>query len=646
MIVKMNRIDVYMMGPDREELIRGLMERGTVQIDRPESRSGYDEISGMVAAGPDELYGLEQTASRLSMAVSALIPYQKKAGLFPKKREVTFSELADGSSIAEAEIIAEAAETETRRIADCKAEISRIQAARMSLEPWISLDIPLELTGTGTGSLFYFAVPAGAATEEMPAEIAGACPASVCSTVNRDSDFAYLAVFAHRDETENLLEQMKLYSGTRIVFGGMTGLAAERIVSLEAEENEFRGEIENAKERLTGLAEQLDVLKLGCDCAAMRMEAARTGTKLVETDKTAAFTGWIAEPERESVAEFLDSMECYYEFSEPEEGEEPPVLLKNGPFTRQFESITAMYSPPAPSGIDPNFMVAPFFCIFFGMMLSDAGYGLILLAGGLLAPRLIQMGKGGKQFMNMVALCGVSTVIWGAIYGGWFGNMISVVAETWFGKTVTIPALIDPLTEPVTILIMSFAFGAIHLFCGMGVKFYLLCKRGHVWSAIFDIGSWYLVLVGLPAMLLGGVAGKIGMYAAIVGGATLILTQGRAEKNIIKRLLKGLLSLYDITGYMSDVLSYSRILALGMATGVIAQVVNTIGTLFGSGFLSAIIFVGVFIFGHLLNLAINALGAYVHSSRLQYVEFFGKFYESGGKPFSPLKAKTKYTFLT
>jgi len=194
----------------------------------------------------------------------------------------------------------------------------------------------------------------------------------------------------------------------------------------------------------------------------------------------------------------------------------------------------------------------------------------------------------------------------------------------------------------MTIMIMSFVLGIIHLFVGMGLKAYLLVKRGHPWEALFDVGFWYMVIVGLVMLLLGGIVGSIGMWLAILGAVGLILTQGRSAKNPVMKLVNGVMSLYDITGYFSDVLSYSRILALGLATGVIATVVNTMGSLMGGGILSAIVLIVVFIFGHALNMAINALGAYVHTSRLQYVEFFGKFYESGGKPFLPLCANTKY----
>jgi len=247
----------------------------------------------------------------------------------------------------------------------------------------------------------------------------------------------------------------------------------------------------------------------------------------------------------------------------------------------------------------------------------------VICSIGLIATVLLQSGK--------------SAGLSGAITGG---------AETFLGKTVTIPQLIDPLNEPMTILIMSCAFGVVHLFVGMGIKAYIMIKRGNLLGAIFDIGFWYILLIGLPLLLAPAPFNTVGKVMAIAGAVGLVLTQGRHKPTIIGKITGGVMSLYDITSYFSDVLSYSRILALGLATGVIASVVNVLATMAGGGIIGVIAFVVIFVFGHLLNLGINALGSYVHSARLQYVEFFGKYYEGGGTKFDPLKIKTKYVKVT
>ena len=276
------------------------------------------------------------------------------------------------------------------------------------------------------------------------------------------------------------------------------------------------------------------------------------------------------------------------------------------------------------------------------MMLSDAGYGLVLLIGGLCGAKFLDVGDGAKRLMRMIGICGVSTMFWGALYGSWFGDAIPTVAETFFGKSVEIPQLIDPLNQPMTVLILSCALGVVHLFVGMGIKAYIMIKRGDKWGALFDVGFWYMVLIGLPLLIAPAPWKTVGMVMAIAGGAGLGLTQGRHKPKLVGKITSGVMSLYDITGYFSDVLSYSRILALGLATGVVASVVNIMGSMTGGSIVGAILFIVIFVAGHLLNLGINALGSYVHSARLQYVEFFGKYYEGGGKKFDPLKIKTKY----
>ena len=250
-----------------------------------------------------------------------------------------------------------------------------------------------------------------------------------------------------------------------------------------------------------------------------------------------------------------------------------------------------------------------------------------------------------KNALQIGVSCGISTIFWGAMFGGYFGNLVTQVAESWFGMTVTVPSVFDPLNDPMSVMILSFILGGIHLFVGMGIKIYMLAREGHLMDGLMDVGLWYLVLIGLPLMLLPAFF-NVGMVLAIVGAVGLVLTQGRHEKNILMKPIKGVMSLYDITSYLSDVLSYSRILALGLAGGVIANVFNLLGTMPGFNLIGIIVFVLIFVIGTAFNVAISGLGAYVHTARLQYVEFFGKFYEAGGRPFKPFQPNTKYTLIS
>jgi V/A-type H+/Na+-transporting ATPase subunit I len=315
---------------------------------------------------------------------------------------------------------------------------------------------------------------------------------------------------------------------------------------------------------------------------------------------------------------------------DPAEEEEHPVLLSNPSFVQPVEFITEQYSLPNSKGVDPNLIMTPFFIAFFGMMVSDAAYGLILTAVSAFVLLKMKPEGGLKKIMGIMFWGGISTFLWGAAFGGWIGGLIP--AKAW---------LFDPMKEPFKMMGLSLGLGVLHLYCGIGLQAYRNIRDGNILDAILDQGIWYTLLTGLMMLLLPATA-VIGKYLAITGAIGMVLFAGRSKKNIIMRLLSGVLSLYGVTGFLGDVLSYLRLFALGLATGVIGAVVNSMALMVGGSVIGYIFMTLFLILGHTFNLGINTLGAYVHSSRLQYVEFFGKFYEGEGKPFIPFRMRTKY----
>ena len=293
------------------------------------------------------------------------------------------------------------------------------------------------------------------------------------------------------------------------------------------------------------------------------------------------------------------------------------------------------------------------------MMLSDAAYGLLMVIGCSIALKKFQnMEQSMRKMLRMFLFCGISTTMWGVLFGSYFGDCIPVIAETFFHREITIPALwFEPLSDPMRLLIFSFGVGVLHLFTGLGVQFYQLAKQKKYADALYDVVFWYLLVGGLIVVLLsteifqniaelpfqvpGAVATAAGVLAGI-GAVGIVFTAGRESRNPVKRFLKGLYGLYNVSGYLSDILSYSRLLALGLATGVISTVFNQLGAMLGGGVVGAIFFTVVFLIGHSMNMAINVLGAYVHTNRLQFVEFFGKFYEGGGRPYTPFATHTRH----
>ncbi|MEF9922469.1 MAG: V-type ATPase 116kDa subunit family protein, partial [Anaerovoracaceae bacterium] len=359
--------------------------------------------------------------------------------------------------------------------------------------------------------------------------------------------------------------------------------------------------------------------------------------------------GWVPVGCEEAIDQIMEQNQCCFAYRDPEEGEEVPVLTVNSSFVQPFEAITNMYSLPAYTGVDPTKYFAIFYAMFFGIMLSDAGYGIVMAIACFIILKKFQLEGMTYRMIKMFFFCGISTIFWGAMFGGWFGDFFQVAARVLFHKEIVInPIWFNPIEDPVPLLIFSLILGVIHIFLGMAIKAKMLISEGKWKDAVFDIFSWYLVILGIAMWLGGGFISQIlvkpGMYMAIVGAAVLLLTGGREKKGFGK-IIGGFGAIYNITSYISDILSYARLLALGLATGVIAQVVNLMGSLAGDGIFGIIVLLFAFIVGHTFNLAINTLGAFVHSSRLQYIEFFGKFYEDGGEEFAPFEKNTKYVRL-
>lgn len=650
MIEKMERIFLCGLAQDRERIISGLMKSGCVQLSDPAAMSGYEEIRDQVELGSADVYEKEQLLSRLNQCIQTLKPYGAKKSIFQKRPEVSFGEIAGEDTQGALEICQKVEELQ-KEMSAAKSRISQEEFLQASLAPWRELDLPLEETSTESSEILLAAVPVMVTPEELERRQQEQELGAYLSVVSEDKDQRYAAAIVHRDKAAGYQELLRQSGATLITFDGLSGTAGENIAASRDRAKQEDERIEELEKELAAYGERLSEVQLAWDSTQLSIDCRKAEQSLLRTQETFLTEGWVPQRQKAKVEKSLSGYTCFYEFREATEEDDPPVLLKNNKFVEPFEAITEMYALPAPHSLDPNPFMAPFFFVFFGMMLSDAGYGLVLAIAGLLGAKYLDMGVNGKKLLKMLGYCGISTVFWGAIYGSWFGDAIPKVTEVFFGNRVQVPMVLDPLTNPMPVLIMAFIVGYIHILVGMGLKAYLMIRRGHALDAFFDVGLWYFVLVGLVIfaggqMVIGSVLmAQIGQWMAIIGAVGLVLTQGRDKKNPFMKLANGVLSLYDITGYFSDLLSYSRIMALGLATGVIGQVVNTMGTLPGRNIIGAVLFVVIFLFGHLLNLAINALGSYVHTSRLQYVEFFGKFFEGGGQAFRPLRPATKYVYV-
>ena len=373
-----------------------------------------------------------------------------------------------------------------------------------------------------------------------------------------------------------------------------------------------------------------------------------------QTKNVLVLEGWILEKDIDSLKKKL--LNKYQEievfFSDPKEDENIPVALSNNKIIKPFEVITELYGIPQYNEFDPTPLLMPFFFIFFGMCLSDAGYGLMMAGLFYFAAKKLKAEGMVKKLFNLLILGGLSSFVMGVLMGSWLGNTLDFLPHNiMFIKNILLDkiALINPINNPMPILVVSLILGLIQIYTGMITKFIANIKNNKLTDGLMDQGSWLLLITGF---LMFGIVDIFSPPKLIVslpkymiwgGVISIIITQGRANKNIIKRIGSGILALYGITGYLSDVLSYSRLFALGLATGIIAVVINTLVLLVKDipyiGFIFVIL---IYIGGHLFNIIISTLSAFIHSARLQYVEFFTKFYQGGGTAFNPFSIETRY----
>ena len=652
-IIKMQRVAVIGLDTEKEKLMNQLMDFGAVELTDQSGKLSEEIWADNTSVDEDreKVSAIEAKLNRAEQSLEVIEKYGDiKHPLFKTRRSVKKSQM--GRMLADENANEKNVDYIlglNEKIHSLNEKLNKLNQDAASLNPWVNYDPPLEITGTGTTALFTGVLPAGADTEGLSAHLEEEIGTVLFKVVGSDEDMFYTAVLTPEERQDDVLAELKQSGFSQVTFKGMTGTVSENLKRIEGEKDVLEKEIKETADEIAATAGMKNGIEEYSDILSIDLDKEKIRAKLLKTRKTFFIEGWVPERCIPEASAILDENGCYYTFRDPLDDEEVPVLMENTKMVVPFEAVTEMYSLPAYYGFDPTRIFALFYAVFFGMMLSDAGYGILMAVGCFVALKKFDLEGMTYKMVKMFFYCGISTTIWGALFGGWFGDIVPVFTRTFLGKEVAVsPLWFNPLDDPMKLLILSLALGVVHIFIGMGIKAYMQIKEGKWLDAICDEGFWYVTIIGLIAWLGGGTISDslttVGMYMSIIGGAGLLLTGGRHNKGFGK-ITGGLSNIYNITSYMSDILSYARLLALGLATGVIAQVVNTMGTLFGGGIGGLIALTIIFLFGHTLNLAINALGAFIHASRLQYVEFFGKFYEDGGEPFDPFRRKTKYIKL-
>ncbi len=671
-IVPMKHIEIIALQRDAKKVVELLQREGVVDLSEPETEAEGETDSGselMIIPTSSTLTQLDRNLEMIRSAIASVEEYSHTktsilAGLSGRK-ELTLDQFSEHADRVEQSMkIAYDIDSAIRIIENETPAIMHVTHQLNHLLPWKNLDIPMMYEGTqrvacrigsiqgafGETSLHETLSKAFAETHPAPSDSdVPELPKYETDFVSVSKELTCLCVFCHRNDLEVMDETLRKI-GFIIPSDPTRHPPANRIERLKKRIQDAQDAVANAREKIAAYKPDLPGLYFLSDYLLMRKDKYEALGRLLFSRKAVILKGFV--PCRDAdrlLSKLNEKYMLAIELRDPKEDEEVPGDFSNNAFVAPVEDIVQSYSPPTSRDIDPNPVMSFFYYLFFGMMLSDAGYGLIMVLGTLFV--IIRLKPEGTTRMNMYKFlfCGVSSVIWGLMFGSFFGNVVNAVGTAFFHSNVSLDALwFNPVEKPLEMLILSLILGFIHLMAGLALKFVNMWKHNDKLGAIFDVGSWWIVFTGLGMMIVnmavptGLPLEKIGPWVAIAGAAMLVLTQGRSSPSIPGKIMGGLGSLYGISGYFSDTLSYSRLMALGLVTGIVGQVFNTIGTVIGSGIVRIFIFIPVFIFGHAVNLGISALGAYVHTNRLQYVEFFSKFYEGGGKAFSPFSTRTRH----
>ena len=459
-----------------------------------------------------------------------------------------------------------------------------------------------------------------------------------------DRELQYFLLICHNSALSACTEAMRPFGFSRVTLRGWHGTAADNIRQLDNRIAALERQAAEHKSHLAAQGEKREVLRLCADRASQEIAREENKARLIDTDAAFLLEGWVPADKEGELAQLLGGFTCALETADPapEEYPEVPVKLKNNAITRSMNTITEMYSLPAYDGVDANPLMAPFFIVIFGLMMADMAYGLLIVLGT--GVYLKKARPKNPYFMEMFFWCGISTFIVGALTGGFFGDFIPQLLGL-MGITFTMPALFSPMNDTLAIMVGSVALGFVQILTGMAVSVCHKTKKGCFLDALFDEITWWIILAGLVVWLCGSmlavlppVFGTVGLGMLIAGGLMLALGGTRKAKGFGKFTSLVGIVYNGVTGFFSDALSYVRIMALMLSGSVIASVFNTLGATTGI----VPVFIVISLLGNLLNFALCVLGAYVHDLRLQCLEFFGRFYEEGGKPYQPLSVNTKY----
>ena len=662
-VLPMKRVLIAGLRKNRKQMLELLQRQGVMEISiRKPGETATDPVFTLTdTTGIRATFEKSITLAGQSLAVLDAVspPENAGGGLFSGRERMSLTDYETNTKKRDRimDMVYEIQSLNKRRL-EIAAEIPKTESQLEAIAPWMEFSHPLDFTGTKSTRTFLGALPNDVPEEAIREGIGN--DAAAVDIVSHSGEQTCIAVTCLKKDAEAVEEALRRMSFARPAVSGDVPAKQKEALSVKLER--LAGEDEELKKKIAAFAPRRDEIRFIADYFRLRSDKYEVIGSLEQTDRVFIVRGYVAARDAANLEELLTTrFDCVVEFSDPAPDEEAPVALSNNGYAAPVEGVIASYAMPAKGEIDPTFLASIFYYFLFGMMLSDAAYGLIMVVGVavVLAKNKDSIEPGMRKTLKMFQYAGIGTMFWGVMFGAYFGDLPQVIMRTFFHTEIGSLALwCEPTLQPMTVLGVAFIIGIIHIFVGMGALAYTDIKQGKVMDAVYDVGFWYLLLVGAIGILLNTdmVGGMFGLHLNLpasvilvfeilagIGAVGVVLFGGRDSSNWGLRIGKGLYALYGISSYLSDILSYSRLLALGLATGVISSVFNSMAAMVAAPpVIGPILFTLIVVVGHVLNLAINALGAYVHTNRLEYVEFFGKFYNGGGKQFEPFTENTKH----
>ena len=660
-IVKMKRLRLIGMQSERESMLRQLQHLGCVEIDEPGDRKDDPDWASLTRPDTGALNEARDARSSVENALKALKKYgpKQKGGLLTPRPVITEGELFDDGAYRTGLADAGQLVALERKISALYAEQNKLRTQKLALAPWLALDIPLETASTAEVAVSFGTVAASADLDAMDRALGAVTDLYELMRAGADNELKYLVFLCHRSAEEDCQAVLKEYGFSRAALRGWTGTAAENDKRLDEQMADAARELESTIAQVGEYASRKGALEQCLDRADQEIAREEARCRLLDSSSAFFLEGWVPVPDEKKLLEQLGQYTCCWETQDPAPEDYPVVTvkLKNNRFTEPLTTITEMYSLPAYDGVDPNGLMMPFYVFFFGFMFADLGYGLILAGACAFINHKVHPKGGFGQLIRLMIMCGISSAVIGFFTGGFFSDFLAQFTSMLGLSQPVIPFLSVPdgvtgvpgpllnvMGDPMTVLVFALAVGFVQIVVGMAVKFWMLCRRGQVVDAILDIGTWWVIFVGI-GLFAAGIGNVAGYPVVLIIGCLMLLGQGRTAKGFGK-VTAIIGAVYNgVTGYFGDILSYSRLMVMMLAGSVIGQVFNILGAMPGGGMPPAIgipIFFIIFIIGHAFNIGLNVIGTYVHTSRLQYLEFFKQFYEEGGRPWRPLNIATKY----